>query len=96
MLDKVSYGLDQNILLESVEVAAFKTEIPIDGPCIFTGRTATYTGPGETFNDSQGHILTKNLPLAVCDKTARALASLGRGDIVVTESTWHYQGGGCC
>jgi hypothetical protein len=32
----------------------------------------------------------------VCDKTANALAALGRDDIYVSGSTWHYDGGGCC
>jgi len=34
--------------------------------------------------------------LAICDKTAGALASLGREDIFISESTFHYDGGGCC
>jgi hypothetical protein len=37
-----------------------------------------------------------NMPLAVCDKTAGALADLGRDDIFVSESTFFYDGGGCC
>ena len=36
-----------------------------------------------------------NQPLAVCDKTAGALASLNRKDIFISESTYHYDGGGC-
>jgi hypothetical protein len=35
------------------------------------------------------------LPLAVCDKTAMKLDALS-GDILVTASTWFYDGGGCC
>ncbi|MEM8865434.1 MAG: arsenosugar biosynthesis arsenite methyltransferase ArsM [Planctomycetota bacterium] len=96
MLDAKSYELDSDLLLETVEVAAFKTPVPEDGPCIFTGRDAVYTGPDETFNDGKGHLLHQNLPMPVCDKTANALSSLGRDDLVVTASTWHYQGGGCC
>ncbi len=96
MLDATSYQLESNLLLETVEVAAFKTPIPEDGPCIFTGRDAVYTGPEETFNDGKGHLLHQNMPMPVCDKTAAALSALGRDDLVVTESTWHYQGGGCC
>ncbi|MEM6799519.1 MAG: arsenosugar biosynthesis arsenite methyltransferase ArsM [Planctomycetota bacterium] len=96
MLDAGSYELDSDLLLETIEVAAFKTPIPDDGPCIFTGRDAVYTGPEETFNDGKGHLLDQNLPMPVCDKTAAALEGLGRDDLVVTESTWHYQGGGCC
>lgn len=96
MLDAAGYGLDNNLLLETIEVAAFKTPVPADGPCIFTGRDAIYTGPDETFNDGKGHLLHQNMPMPVCDKTASALAALGRAELVVTDSTWHYQGGGCC
>ena len=46
--------------------------------------------------DKAGHILLKNQPIAVCDKTAGALKNLGRDDIYLSESTFHYDGGGCC
>ncbi|MEN1679782.1 MAG: arsenosugar biosynthesis arsenite methyltransferase ArsM [Planctomycetota bacterium] len=95
-LDAVGHGLDTDLLLETVEVAAFKVPTPEDGPCIFTGATATYTGPDPDFNDGKGHVLPKNMPMPVCDKTAAALKSLGREDLSITGSTWHYQGGGCC
>ena len=49
-----------------------------------------------SFDDRRGHVLLQNQPAAVCDKTANALAALGRDDIYVSESTWHYDGGGCC
>ena len=52
--------------------------------------------PPENFDDQKGHILLKNQPIAICDKTAGALADLGRDDIYISESTWHYDGGGCC
>lgn len=96
MLDAQTYELASNLLLETVEVAAFKTEMPEDGPCIFTGRDAIYTGPNETFNDGKGHLLHQNLPMPICDKTAKALQSLERDDLEITLPTWHYQGGGCC
>ena len=83
-------------MLESVEICAIKDPIPSDGACIFTGCTATYFGDDETFDDGKGHVLVKDLPLSVCDKTAKALSALGREDIYLTGSTWHYQGGGCC
>ncbi len=94
MLDAEHYGLEDDLLLETIEVAAFKTPLPDDGPCVFTGRVAIYTGPDESFNDGMGHMLDRNMPTPVCDKTASALAD--REDIIVTESTWHYQSGGCC
>lgn len=96
VLDASSYGLDDNLILETIEVAAFKTPVPEDGPCIFTGRSAIYVGEEETFNDGKGHLLHQNLPMPVCDKTADALAALDRKDLLVTPSTWFYQGGGCC
>jgi hypothetical protein len=36
------------------------------------------------------------LELAVCDQTAGNLARFSPQDILITESTWHYNGGGCC
>ncbi len=63
---------------------------------MFTGRTAIYSGLEETFDDGRGHILVRDLPVGVCDKTAAALAELGRPDLTVTGPTWHYSGGGCC
>ena len=48
------------------------------------------------FDDEKGHVLLNNQPLAVCDKTAGALAGLGRDDIFISESTYFYDGGGCC
>ncbi len=96
MLDRARYGLDRHLLLESVEVCAYKVPVPAEGPCVFTGRYAIYTGPDEAFDDGNGHVLARDLPLGVCDKTAAALARLGRDDLTITESTWHYAGGGCC
>ncbi len=82
--------------MTSVEVCAIKDPVPADGPCIFTGRVAIYTGADESFDDGKGHVLLRDLPLPVCDKTATALERIGRGDLTITDSTWHYNGGGCC
>ncbi|UKN01685.1 arsenosugar biosynthesis arsenite methyltransferase ArsM [Paracrocinitomix mangrovi] len=90
------YNTNELIYLESVEVCAIKDPMPSDGPCVFTGKTAIYYGEEELFDDGKGHTLLLNQPLAVCDKTAGALASLGRDDIFISESTYHYDGGGCC
>ncbi len=90
------YDVDELIYIESIEVAAIKDSMPADGPCIFTGRTAIYFGQNPYFDDGKGHILIADQPLAVCDKTATALEALGRKDILVTPSTWFYDGGGCC
>ena len=96
MLDRDRYGLDAHLLLESIEFCAYNVPVPDDGPCIFTGRVALFTGDAESFDDGQGHDIQRDVPLPVCDKTAAALASLGRDDLTITEPTWHYGGGGCC
>lgn len=90
------YDTQELIYIESVEVCAIKDPMPPDGPCVFTGKTAIYYGSDEYFDDRKGHVLYQNQPLAVCDKTAGALARLGRTDIFISPSTWFYDGGGCC
>jgi len=96
ILDPLHYQVANNIHIESVEICAIKDPMPEDGPCIFTGKTAIYYGDEEYFNDGNGHALFYNQPLAVCDKTAGALKGLGRDDIFITNSTFFYDGGGCC
>ncbi|MGA9639677.1 arsenosugar biosynthesis arsenite methyltransferase ArsM [Flavobacterium sp.] len=96
ILDPENYPTDELIFIESIEVCAIKDPMPADGPCVFTGKTAIYYGKESYFDDKKGHTLMKNQPLAVCDKTAAALTSLERKDIYVSESTFHYNGGGCC
>ena len=96
ILDPLHYSTDDNILIESVEICAIKDPIPEDGPCIFTGKTVIYFGKEDSFDDHKGHLVIKNQPLAVCDKTAAALASLARNDIYISGSTYFYDGGGCC
>ena len=96
VLDPARYGTKAPILLESVEVAAIKDKVPADGPCVFTGRHAIYFGADPSFDDQAGHTMMRDMPLSVCDKTAAKLESLGRADILVTPSTFCYDGGGCC
>lgn len=84
------------LYIESVEVCAIKDPMPEDGPCVFTGKTAIYFGQDEFFDDNKGHVLLQNQPLSVCDKTADALAKLDRDDILISPSTFFYDGGGCC
>jgi len=45
------------------------------------------------FSHQRGHFLTRNQPLAMCNKSATAL---GRDDIHPSGSTGFYDGGGCC
>ncbi|MCH2225436.1 MAG: arsenosugar biosynthesis arsenite methyltransferase ArsM [Crocinitomicaceae bacterium] len=96
VLDTEHYDTEELIFLESVEVCAIKDPMPEDGPCVFTGKTAIYYGNEDFFDDNNGHTLLQNQPIAVCDKTARALADLGRNDIYISNSTYFYDGGGCC
>ncbi len=96
ILDTKNYPTDELIYIESIEVAAIKDPMPEDGPCVFTGKAAIYYGSEDYFDDKKGHVLLKNQPLAICDKTAGAIASLNRDDIFISESTFHYDGGGCC
>lgn len=96
VLDPRRYGVDAPILLESLEVAAIKDPVPDDGPCVFTGRSAVYIGEDPAFDDGAGHLMQRDMPLAVCDKTAARLAAMDRPDLVITPSTWFYDGGGCC
>ena len=96
ILDTVNYPTDELIYIESIEVCAIKDSMPSDGACVFTGKAAIYYGSDDYFDDKKGHTLMKNQPLAVCDKTANAIASLERNDIFISESTFHYNGGGCC
>jgi hypothetical protein len=96
ILDPVQYDTPNLIYLESVEVCAIKDPMPNDGPCVFTGKTAIYYGINNYFDDNNGHTLLKNQPLAVCDKTANALLQLNKNDIFISDSTYYYDGGGCC
>jgi hypothetical protein len=96
LLDAPNYQLDQHLLLESLDSVAFKVPIADDGACIFTGKTAIYSGNESVFDDRAGHILPRGLPAAVCDKAAAKLLALLPEECVITPSTWHYQGDGCC
>jgi SAM-dependent methyltransferase len=96
LLDCQSYGLKEHLLLESLDTVAYKVAIPEDGSCIFTGKTAIYAGTESIFDDQAGHLLQPGIPAAVCDKTAAKLAASFPEDILITDSTWHYDGGGCC
>lgn len=96
LLDRHTYALDQPLLLESLDTVSFKVPIPADGACVFTGKTAIYSGPESLLDDRAGHLMQRGIPLAVCDKTAAKLVAQFPTEVVVTDSTWHYTGGGCC
>lgn len=86
--------LQTAVMLESIEVAAFKVPNGPDGPAVFSGRTATYTGLAVHWEDEAGHLLKRGIPVAVSDVAAARLAR--QPDMVVTEPTYHCKGGGCC
>jgi len=96
ILDPAHYDTDKVLVIESVEVCAIKDPMPDDGPCVFTGKTAIYYGGEEYFDDKKGHVLMQNQPMSVCDKTAHALSLLSNQDIHLSDSTYFYDGGGCC
>ena len=96
VLSPAHYNTDELIYIESVEVCAIKDQMPEDGPCVFTGKTAIYFGNKDYFDDGKGHTLVLNQPIAICDKTAAALGALDMKDIYISESNYHYDGGGCC
>ncbi|BAZ40892.1 hypothetical protein NIES4101_68530 [Calothrix sp. NIES-4101] len=96
LLNAQTYNLSEHLLLESLDSVSFKVPIPSDGACVFTGKTAIYAGADNYFDDGDGHILQPGLPLSVCDKTAAKFAKNMSEQIMVTDSTWHYDGGGCC
>jgi hypothetical protein len=86
--------LKEGVMLESIEVAAYKVPDGPDGPMIFTGRTATYVGPEESFDDGKGNRLQRGVPVPVSDAAAERLNDTVH--VVVTTSTWQARGGGCC
>jgi SAM-dependent methyltransferase len=96
VLDRRRFGVESDLLLESVELVAVKGAVPADGPCVFAGETVIYVGDAESHDDGRGHEVLRDVPLAVCRKTAAAFRALAREDFVVTPPTWHYAGGGCC
>jgi ubiquinone/menaquinone biosynthesis C-methylase UbiE len=96
LLDIHSFDLKSPLLLESLDSVSFKVPIPSDGACVFTGKTAIYSGTESFLDDRAGHLLHRGTPLAVCDKTASKLALQFPQEAIITDSTWHYNGGGCC
>lgn len=96
LLDTQNYQLDTPLLLESLDSVSFKVPMPEDGACVFTGKTAIYSGSNSILDDHAGHLLQQGVPLAVCDKTAAKFTQQFPQQVMVTDSSWHYAGGGCC
>ena len=87
-------SLPEPVLLESVEIVAYKVPDGYDGPALFTGRMAIFQGADESLEDESGTVLPRGIPVAVSDAAAERLARDPR--IVVTPPTFHSHGGGCC
>ena len=94
LLNAKTYQLSGHLMLESLDCVSFKVPVAADGACIFTGKMAVYAGDQDYLDDEAGHILQPGVPLAICDKTAKDLGKFD--DVVITDSSWHYDGGGCC
>lgn len=85
--------LQRPILLESIEVAAYKEPETEDGPAVFLGRTAIYAGTGETWASPTGYVFHRGVPVAVSEAIAGQLRT--NPDMVVTGPTYNSRGG-CC
>ena len=96
ILDVKRYGVSEDILLESLELVAYKNPVQSDGACVFAGETVIYFGQEDNFEDGKGHFVQRDVPLPICQKTARNLRALNRKDLLITEPTYQYTGGGCC
>ena len=94
ILDPKNYQTDEVIYIESVEVAAIKTEVPHDGADVFTGRNAIYYGTEDSLDCGNGLFLGQNQPKSISDKAAEQLKALNRDDIFISEPTYFFQGGG--
>ncbi|WP_371379913.1 arsenosugar biosynthesis arsenite methyltransferase ArsM [Sporomusa aerivorans] len=96
VLDKERYSLEYNILLESLEIVAYKAPVPADGARVFAGETVIYFGR-ERLRDEAGCIIPRDIPHPVCQKSADYFRKLNRDDLIVTAPTYHCSGaGGCC
>jgi hypothetical protein len=61
---------------------------------VFTGRTATYTGPEEIATGIAGFAFRRGVPASVSDATAARL--VGRDDFLLTPPTYNVRSSGCC
>ena len=97
VLDKERYGLGEHIFLESIDIVAHKSPVPVGGARIFAGETVIYFGK-ERLRDEEGFIIPRDIPQPVCQSAADYFRKLKRCDMVVTAPTYHYNGpgGSCC
>jgi ubiquinone/menaquinone biosynthesis C-methylase UbiE len=95
VLDKVTYGTDENIYLESVDLTAYKGKCDEWGPRVYCGETLLYFGR-ERLYDDEGRVVVREIPQDVSHKTAEYFRGLKREDLYVTEPTYHYSGSAAC
>ncbi|MCS7168290.1 MAG: arsenosugar biosynthesis arsenite methyltransferase ArsM [Gemmatales bacterium] len=83
------------MLLETIEITAYKMEAGPDGPAIFVGETVTYIGTEHGWKDEvSGTYLPRGVPMPVSRKAAERLRRLPF--IWYTPPTWHARPNGCC
>jgi ubiquinone/menaquinone biosynthesis C-methylase UbiE len=90
LLNKENYNLEQNILLETLELVAYKEAVPEGGGRIFAGETLIYYGEEDLLDEEGCLILPQDTPYPVSQKTAEYFRKLNRSDIMVTAPTYHY------
>lgn len=100
VLDKATYGIKQNILLETLELVAYKKAVPSNGADVYAGETATYCGANDVYDIGDGVIIQKGVPTSITQKMAVHLRDLNQGDVFVTNPTYHFVGSknntSCC
>lgn len=98
LLDQRTYHLEQDILLDTVELVAIKTENQ-QGLQTYLGEMAVYKGAEAAYTDASGKIFRRGVPVYVSHQAAETLRAAT--DFVVTEPDFHYPGHkpekpGCC
>ncbi len=86
--------LTEPILLESIDAAALRTPEPVAPARVYSGRTATYRGPGPISEGIERFVFRRGVPASVSDAIAARLES--RDDFLVTPPTYGVRSAGCC
>jgi SAM-dependent methyltransferase len=81
------------LLLESLEVLAVKLPARAARPDVYSGRCATFVGPGIHYRDEK-FPFQSGMPMQVSDRVADELGR--RPDFRVSAPTFHARGPGCC
>lgn len=86
-------ALREELLLESLDLLAFKGPRLLAEPNVYTGRCAIHVGAGTYYRDDK-FPFPSGMPMQVSDRVAEELAA--RADFRVTPPTFHARGPGCC